>query len=114
MACRALHIANHLNSSSTYPLLELFFKNQVCCIFSLTLAFSSSFSSIIAAHMLVYQLTMQIRPFEEKKYGVPMQVMESICVTKIAGFSFFSFCYPRVWRFILFYNMSYLFSPNYD
>ncbi|KAM0832552.1 hypothetical protein ACQ4PT_064823 [Festuca glaucescens] len=28
MACRALHIANHLNSSSTYPLLELFFKNQ--------------------------------------------------------------------------------------
>jgi hypothetical protein len=50
-----------------------------------------------------------------------MQVMESIWVTKIdsyitkiAGFSFFSFCYPRVWRFILFYNMSYLFSPNYD
>uniref|UniRef100_A0ACD5YFG4 Uncharacterized protein n=1 Tax=Avena sativa TaxID=4498 RepID=A0ACD5YFG4_AVESA len=28
MACRALHIANKLNSSSTYPLLELFFKNQ--------------------------------------------------------------------------------------
>ncbi|VAI20599.1 unnamed protein product [Triticum turgidum subsp. durum] len=27
-ACRALHIANKLNSSSTYPLLELFFKNQ--------------------------------------------------------------------------------------
>jgi len=28
-ACRALYIANKLNSSSTYPLLELFFKNQV-------------------------------------------------------------------------------------
>ncbi|CAL5087079.1 unnamed protein product [Urochloa decumbens] len=27
-ACRALYIANKLNSSSTYPLLELFFKNQ--------------------------------------------------------------------------------------
>ncbi|XP_044950565.1 uncharacterized protein LOC123400205 [Hordeum vulgare subsp. vulgare] len=27
-ACRALHIANKLNSSSTYPVLELFFKNQ--------------------------------------------------------------------------------------
>ncbi|CAM0952763.1 unnamed protein product [Alopecurus aequalis] len=28
MACRALHIANKLNTSATYPLLELFFKNQ--------------------------------------------------------------------------------------
>ncbi|KAG8057610.1 hypothetical protein GUJ93_ZPchr0002g23062 [Zizania palustris] len=27
-ACRALYIANKLNSSSTYPLLEMFFKNQ--------------------------------------------------------------------------------------
>ncbi|CAL9094948.1 DSBA-like thioredoxin domain containing protein [Musa troglodytarum] len=28
IACRALHIANKLNASSTYPLLELFFKFQ--------------------------------------------------------------------------------------
>lgn len=28
LACRALHIANKLNASSTYPLLELFFKYQ--------------------------------------------------------------------------------------
>ncbi|KAG0450513.1 hypothetical protein HPP92_026881 [Vanilla planifolia] len=27
-SCRALHIANWLNKSSTYPLLELFFKHQ--------------------------------------------------------------------------------------
>ncbi|PKA60403.1 hypothetical protein AXF42_Ash008463 [Apostasia shenzhenica] len=27
-SCRALHIANTLNAASTYPLLELFFKNQ--------------------------------------------------------------------------------------
>ncbi|KAI4983175.1 hypothetical protein ZWY2020_023667 [Hordeum vulgare] len=27
-ACRALHIASKLNSSSTYPVLELFFQNQ--------------------------------------------------------------------------------------
>ncbi|KAL0923533.1 hypothetical protein M5K25_007594 [Dendrobium thyrsiflorum] len=27
-SCRALHIANNLNASSTYPLLELFFKHQ--------------------------------------------------------------------------------------
>ncbi|XP_073112936.1 uncharacterized protein [Elaeis guineensis] len=28
IACRALHIANKLNTSSTFPLLELFFKHQ--------------------------------------------------------------------------------------
>lgn len=28
VACRALHIANKLNTSATYPLLELFFKYQ--------------------------------------------------------------------------------------
>ncbi|KAF3322116.1 Thioredoxin [Carex littledalei] len=28
LACRSLHIANKLNSSSVYPLLELFFKTQ--------------------------------------------------------------------------------------
>ncbi|KAK8967349.1 hypothetical protein KSP40_PGU015055 [Platanthera guangdongensis] len=28
VACRALHIANMLNASATYPLLELFFKYQ--------------------------------------------------------------------------------------
>ncbi|THU61567.1 hypothetical protein C4D60_Mb07t24680 [Musa balbisiana] len=28
LACRALHIANKLNASSTFPLLELFFKYQ--------------------------------------------------------------------------------------
>ncbi|XP_072966245.1 uncharacterized protein [Typha angustifolia] len=28
LSCRALHIANMLNASSTYPLLELFFKYQ--------------------------------------------------------------------------------------
>ncbi|XP_020272303.1 uncharacterized protein LOC109847487 [Asparagus officinalis] len=29
LSCRALHIANKLNASATYPLLESFFKNQV-------------------------------------------------------------------------------------
>lgn len=29
LACRALYIAKKLNASSVYPLLELFFKNQV-------------------------------------------------------------------------------------
>ncbi|XP_077246675.1 uncharacterized protein LOC143886544 [Tasmannia lanceolata] len=28
VACRALHIANNVNNSTTYPLLELFFKHQ--------------------------------------------------------------------------------------
>lgn len=28
ISCRALHIANRLNASATYPLLELFFENQ--------------------------------------------------------------------------------------
>lgn len=31
-ACRALHIANALNSSTTFPLLEKFFETQVTVV----------------------------------------------------------------------------------
>ncbi|XP_062199207.1 uncharacterized protein LOC133901748 [Phragmites australis] len=41
-ACRALYIANKLNSSSTYPLLELFFKNQEKFYNSATSSLSST------------------------------------------------------------------------
>ncbi|RCV12731.1 hypothetical protein SETIT_2G292500v2 [Setaria italica] len=62
-ACRALYIANKLNSSSTYPLLELFFKNQEKFYNSATSSLSSPAVAVEMSKMAAHAVGNSVSEF---------------------------------------------------
>ncbi|KAL6655140.1 hypothetical protein ACP70R_005966 [Stipagrostis hirtigluma subsp. patula] len=93
-ACRALYIANKLNSSSTYPLLELFFKNQEKFYNAATSSLSSTAVTVEMSKMAVQAVGNSVSDFQSGFSDVRTDLAARVsfkygCTRGVAGAPFF-------------------------
>ncbi|KAK3129568.1 hypothetical protein QOZ80_6BG0481760 [Eleusine coracana subsp. coracana] len=93
-ACRALYIANKLNTSSTYPLLELFFKNQGKFSNSATSSLSSTTVAVEMSKMAAQAVGNSVSEFHSGFSDIKTDLAARVsfkygCTRGVAGAPFF-------------------------